>query len=134
MLVLMKLARIILNELTEQNLIVLQEVDGERELVIAIGAFEARSIEYRARRERSPRPQTHDLLIHAIQEMGGEVDSVAIVELHEKTYFARLRIRQGNELLELDSRPSDAVAVATTFDPPLPIYVAEAVLEEVNNQ
>ncbi len=62
------------------------------------------------------------------------LDSVVISELREHTYFAKLRIRQDGELLEIDSRPSDAIAVAVTCDPPLPIYVAEEVLEEVWNE
>ena len=56
---------------------------------------------------------------------------MVISELRDHTYFAKLRIRQDGEMLEIDSRPSDAIAVAVTCDPPLPIYVAEEVLDEV---
>ena len=58
------------------------------------------------------------------------MDSVVINELRDHTYFARLRIKQDGELVEIDSRPSDAIAVAVTCDPPLPIYVSEEVLED----
>ena len=62
------------------------------------------------------------------------MDSVVISELRDHTYFAKLRILRDGEILELDSRPSDAIAVAVTCDPPLPIYVAEEVLDDVLDQ
>jgi bifunctional DNase/RNase len=62
--------------------------------------------------------------------LGGELDSVVITDLDNQTYFASLRIRKGGELIEIDARPSDAIAVAVTTDPPLPIWVDEHVLEE----
>ena len=62
--------------------------------------------------------------------MGGELDSVVISELKDHTYYAQLRIRYEGEIVEIDSRPSDAIAVAVTRDPPLPIYVDEEVLDD----
>lgn len=129
--VLMKLSRIIISEINEQQVIYLKEVDGDRQFPILIGIFEATSIDRRVKHNHPPRPLTHDLLVNVIEEMGGEPDSVVISELREHTYFARLRIRREGELLEIDSRPSDAIAIAVTCDPPLPIYVAEEVLSDV---
>jgi uncharacterized protein len=63
--------------------------------------------------------------------LGGEFQSVVISELKEHTYYARLRLRHEGELIEIDARPSDAIAVAVTCDPPLPIYVSEDVLNDV---
>ena len=74
---------------------------------------------------------THDLLVNSIEALGGELDSVVINELREHTYFAKLRVRLNGEMVEIDSRPSDAIAVAVTCDPHLPIFVAEEVLNEV---
>jgi bifunctional DNase/RNase len=78
----------------------------------------------------APRPLTHDLLVGVVDALGAELDSVMITELREHTYFAHLRIKLDGELVEVDSRPSDAIAVAVTCDPPLPIYVDEEVLED----
>ena len=64
------------------------------------------------------------------ETLGGELDSVLISELREHTYFAHLRIRRDGELIEIDARPSDAIAVAVTCEPTLPIYVSEQVLED----
>jgi hypothetical protein len=125
----MELVRIIISEIGEQQVIYLKEVDGERTFPIVIGIFEATSIDRRVKGAQSPRPLTHDLLANVIEQLGGELQDVFINELREHTYFARLRIRRDGELTEIDSRPSDAIALAVTAK--VPIYVAEDVLEEV---
>ncbi len=127
----MQLSRIIISEINEQQVIYLKEVDGDRQFPILIGIFEATSIDRRVRGRRAPRPLTHDLLVSVVESLGAELDSVVISDLRDHTYFAKLRIVQEGEMLELDSRPSDAIAVAVTCDPPLPIYVAEQVLDDV---
>jgi len=127
----MKLSRIIISEINEQQVIYLREVEGERQFPILIGIFEATSIDRRVKSDKPQRPLTHDLLVSIVDAMGGELDSVVINDLREHTYFAKLRIRVDGELIEIDSRPSDAIAVAVTCDPRLPIYVAEEVLDEV---
>lgn len=126
-----QLSRIIISEINDQQAIFLKEVDGDRQFPIMIGIFEATSIDRRVRGKRAPRPLTHDLLVSVIESLGADLDSVVISDLREHTYYAKLRIIQDGEMLELDSRPSDAIAVAVTCDPPLPIYVAEDVLEEL---
>ena len=127
----MELSRIIISEVNDQQVIYLKEVDGDRTFPILIGIFEATSIDRRVKHYHSPRPLTHDLLVGIVESMGAEIQDVVISELKEHTYFARLRIRYEGELIEVDARPSDAIAVAVTCDPPLPIYVAEEVLEDV---
>ena len=127
----MELSRIIISEINDQQVIYLKEVDGDRSFPILIGIFEATSIDRRVKGLHSPRPLTHDLLVSVADNLGGEFQSVVISELKDHTYFARLRIKHEGELIEIDARPSDAIAVAVTCDPPLPIYVAEDVLEEV---
>jgi len=124
----MELRRIIISENGEQQIIYLREVDGKREFPIVIGIFEATSIDRRVRGLSAPRPLTHDLLASAIEALGGEVQDVYISELREHTYYAKLRIKHDGELIEVDSRPSDAIAVAVTVD--VPIYVAEGVIDE----
>jgi uncharacterized protein len=127
----MELSRIIISEINDQQVIYLKEVDGARTFPILIGIFEATSIDRRVRGLQAPRPLTHDLLVEAVEAMGGEFQDVVISELREHTYYAKLRVRQEGELVEIDARPSDAIAVAVTCDPPLPIYVAEDVLNDV---
>jgi hypothetical protein len=126
----MELARIIITDIGDQQVIYLKEVEGERTFPIVIGMFEATSIDRRVKGIQAPRPLTHDLLANVIEQLGGELQDVFINELREHTYFARLRIRRDGELTEVDSRPSDAIALAVTVN--APIYVAEEVLEEVS--
>jgi hypothetical protein len=125
----MELRRIIISEVHDQQFIVLREVDGDRSFPIVIGVFEASSIERRVKGMPSPRPLTHDLLANIVEEMGGELQDVYICELRDHTYYAKLRIRQQGEMIEIDSRPSDAIALAVSAK--VPIYVSEDVLGEV---
>ena len=127
----MELSRIIISEINDQQVIYLREVDGDRMFPILIGIFEATSIDRRVKQFRAPRPLTHDLLVSSVESLGGEFQDVVISELKEHTYLAVLRIRHGGELIEVDARPSDAIAVAVTCEPPLPIYVSEDVLHDV---
>lgn len=124
----MELRRIIITEVREEQIILLKEAEGDRCLTIMIGIFEATSIDRRVRRLPSPRPLTHDLITKAIDSLGGELRDIYISELREHTYYAKLRIRQEGEIIEVDCRPSDAIALAVTAD--VPIYVSEEVLQE----
>lgn len=130
MLIEMQLTRIIISEINDNQLVFLKEVGGKRQFPILIGIFEATSIDRRVKKIDRPRPLTHDLLVGAIETMGGELESVVINELSNQTYFAHLRVKHNGVLLELDARPSDAIAVAVTCDPTLPIYIKEDVLNE----
>ena len=128
----MELRRIIINEVDDQQVIVLREVDGERSFPIVIGLFEATSIDRRVRGIATPRPLTHDLIVNAVELLGAEVRDVMINDLKEQTYFAKLRLSKDGELIEIDCRPSDAVAVAVTAK--VPLYVSEDVLGEVSEE
>ena len=127
----MELARIIINEIADQYLIYLREVGGERIFPILIGFFEASSINRRFTEEPPPRPLTHDLLKSVIEELGGELQDVVVNNLMDHTYYAVIRIRRDDQVIEIDSRPSDAIALAVHYDPPIPIYVAKDVLDDV---
>jgi bifunctional DNase/RNase len=125
----MELHKIIISEMQEQQIIVLQEVDGERKFPIVIGSGEAYAIDRRLKGVVHPRPLTHDLLANVIESMGGTIDRIEINNLQDHTFYARIHIRRDGQVVKVDSRPSDAIAlgVATT----VPIYVAEHVLDEV---
>ena len=131
MLVQMELARIIISDVNEQQVVYLRETDGQRAFPILIGIFEASSINRHVKGEDSQRPLTHDLLRNTIEQLGGELQDVVINNLQDHTYFALLRVKRDGELIEIDSRPSDAIALAVQFKPPLPIYVDDSVLEQV---
>jgi len=129
----MNLSRIIISEINNEQVIYLKEEDGERQFPILIGIFEATSIDRRVKSDRTARPLTHDLIVNTVEALDGELDSVIINALKDQTYFAKLLIKKDGELIEVDARPSDAIAVAVTCDPRLPIYVAEEVLGEVTD-
>ena len=125
----MNLSRIIISEITDKQVIYLKEEDGERQFPILIGIFEATSIERRVKSERSTRPLTHDLVVNTVEALEAELDCVIINALKDQTYFAKLVIKRDGETVQIDARPSDAIAVAVTCDPHLPIYVSEEVLD-----
>ena len=130
MLVQMALSRIVISEINNQQVIYLREIGGMREFYIVIGIFEATSIDRRVKGIAVPRPLTHDLAFHISNALGGEMQDIVISRIEEQTYFAQLRIRQGERLIEVDARPSDAIAIAMIPNPPLPIFVAEDVLNK----
>lgn len=132
MLVQMSLARIVIvdGEDEKMSMIVLREVDGERAFPILIGIHEAYAIDRRTKRVMVPRPMTHDLIERIIDGLEMNLDRIIINELRDATFYAKLVLRRnGGETVEVDSRPSDAIAVSAGTD--TPIYVDESVLKEV---
>jgi bifunctional DNase/RNase len=125
----MQLRRIVISDISDLQVVTLQEVDGERKIPIIVGLFEASSINRRVKKENSPRPLTHDLIIGLIEQMGGTIDSIVICELVDQTFYAKLRVKKDGEIIVIDSRPSDAIAIAVTAD--VPIFVEEEVFEEL---
>ena len=125
----MELSRIIISETSDQQVIVLKEKDGERSFPIIIGIFEAVAIDRRLKGFELPRPLTHDLLAGVIAEMGGTVERIVVNDLRDSTFFARVHIRQDGRAVEVDSRPSDAIALAVRVE--CPVYVEDSVLGKV---
>jgi bifunctional DNase/RNase len=125
----MELNRIIISEMRQEQLIVLREVDGERNFPIVIESSQALAIDRRLRGMPPQRPMTHDLLASIIEHLGGVIDHIEINDLKDHTFFARIFLRQNGRMISVDSRPSDAIAlgIATT----VPIFVAEHVLNAV---
>jgi len=109
--------------------LILKEVGGERRLPIIIGSFEAQHIALELEGIKPPRPLTHDLLRNIIEQLGFSVNYVYINELRDGTFFAKIRMDVAS-LDEIDSRPSDAIALALKFA--VPIYVSEEVMNEVS--
>lgn len=114
--------------ISQHRIVMLRDVDGERQLPIWIGPCEAEAITMELQDAEIARPVTHDLLKNVIGELGGAVSHILINELKEQVYFARLFVDIDGRMLEIDSRPSDAIAVAVRAK--VPIFVDESVLDE----
>ncbi len=125
----MELHKIVISENQDRQLIWLKEVDGERKFTIVIGSPEALAIDRRLKGRPNPRPFTHDLLANVIEELGGRIERIEINDLQSGTFFARIHISQNGRTLEIDSRPSDAIALGIATM--VPIFVAEHVLDDV---
>lgn len=121
------LAQIRISETHESQVVVLREANGPRLLHIVIGLAEAVAIDRRIKNLQLQRPMTHDLMASVIEAMNGELEKVVINDLQDHTFFAKLVIRCNGSVVEVDSRPSDAIALAAGSD--VPLYVADHVLE-----
>src|SRR5574337_396746 len=125
----MDLAQIVISETRDHQLIVLRERSGSRTLPIVIGLTEALAIDRRVKGVQLQRPLTHDLLANVIEQLSAELEKIVINDLQDHTFYAKLVIRQHGEVLEVDSRPSDAIALGVASE--VPIYVEDRVLREV---
>ncbi|MES9995456.1 bifunctional nuclease domain-containing protein [Desulfovibrio aminophilus] len=117
-----------LDEKSQAPVLILKAVDGERILPIWIGAMEAMAISVALNKVAFPRPMTHDLLLNVLRGLGGQVSRVEVTSVEEGTFFAEIVIRKGEETLRMDSRPSDAMALALRAE--VPLFVHEKVLEQ----
>ncbi len=130
MLVHMELSRIMISETSDHQIIILKEKDGQRSFPIVIGLNEVWAIDRAVKGIPTPRPLTHDLLSNVITQLSATVERVEISELKNNTFYAKIIINQNGSSLEIDSRPSDAIALA--MQKSTPIFVARKVLEEVS--
>ena len=109
------------------RVVLLKENEGDRYLPIWIGPFEAEAIQYALHEVEVARPLTHDLLKNVIQRLGARVLRVEVVDLRENVFYGNIVLEKDGRIIEIDSRPSDALALAVRVH--VPIYVAEHVLE-----
>jgi bifunctional DNase/RNase len=116
---------------TVQRCIQLEDDDG-RHLTIVIGPFEAMSIALVLEGTQCDRPMSHDLMKMLIERMDGDLDRVVIDDLWNGTYYAKLYIKHRGEELEIDSRPSDAIALAVRFN--CPVFVLDSILDVVSDE
>jgi bifunctional DNase/RNase len=131
MLVKMTLARIVIvdSEDEKMSMIVLREVEGDRAFPILIGVNEAYAIDRRLKGIVVQRPLTHDLVERMLEQLDCHLERIVISELRDSTFYAKLVLRRNGDLLEVDSRPSDAIAIGAGT--PAPIFVDVAVLRDV---
>lgn len=113
--------------MTQQRVVILKDVETDRYLPIWIGPCEAESITIELQGVAVARPMTHDLLKTVIGELGGKVRHVVVNDLRTETFYARIALSLNGRQMEIDSRPSDAIALAVRLK--TPIYVAEKVME-----
>jgi uncharacterized protein len=118
--------------MSQHRIVVLKEESGVRYLPIWIGPFEADAITLQLQGMEAPRPLTHDLLKTVIETLGGEVLHIMISALEKNTYYARVVLDVDGDTVEVDSRPSDAIALGVRVN--APIYVAEDVMEQAGLQ
>jgi bifunctional DNase/RNase len=124
----MKVWKLILDGRTDTPVVVLQELEGKRVLPIWIGKAEARAIAMELAREKFQRPLTHDLMKTLIDALGGSVRKVTIGNLKDNTFYAQLFVDKDDEIISIDARPSDSIALALRTRSA--IYVAEGLLQD----
>jgi bifunctional DNase/RNase len=112
---------------TNMPIVVLKDVGSETVMPIWVGIFEANAIAVEIEKMAAPRPMTHDLSRNIIQHLNATLEKVVITELRDDTFLALLWLKQGNEPVTIDARPSDAIALALRAD--CPIYVSEQVMQ-----
>lgn len=122
-----KLERLAIDPISESPVIILRAVGDDRLLPIWVGFSEATAIALELESVKTPRPMTHDLATHLIARLGGELRWALIHDLKENTFYAQLNIETLSGPVEVDARPSDAIAIATRAK--CPIYVAEKILD-----
>lgn len=122
-------SRLGLDSTTQSYVVILQEKGGERLLPIWIGQPEAESIVMQMHQIKRPRPLTHDLCKSIIVGLGGELRKVHITRVEKNTYFAELHIARNGDVVQVDARPSDSIAIALRLA--APIFASEELLSEV---
>jgi len=123
-----ELARIIINENSDQQYIFLREKQGSRQFPIVIAIMEALAIDRFVKEQQTQRPLTHELLSETIRSLGAQVERIEVTQLKDHTFFANLVLERNGESIEVDARPSDAIAIGVRNGSP--IFVHEDVLEE----
>jgi bifunctional DNase/RNase len=125
-----QLARVVMSETRHEQAIVLRESDGVREMTIVIGLAEVYALHRIVNDEPPPRPLTHELLGAILDALGATVERAVVNKASDRIYYGRLILQQDGRSIDLDSRPSDAIVLATQKG--APIYVEESVLERAS--
>jgi bifunctional DNase/RNase len=125
-----ELSRIIINETSDQQIIVLKERNGPRGFPIVIGIVEIFAIDRRLKGITPPRPMTHDLLASVIEHLGAKVERIVIDDLRNHTFYAKIYLDIDGRTVKVDSRPSDAIALCAAIN--APIFVADHVFDKTN--
>ena len=127
MLIEMAIKGLMIDQVTSTPIIVLRDKEGGRILEIWVGVFEANAIALQIENVTTPRPMTHDLLKNVIQDLRGRIEKIVVSDLKENTFYALIYLTVGGELMAVDARPSDAIALALRAR--APIFVEERVID-----
>ncbi len=125
-----ELSRIIINEMSDQQVIVLKERHGQRSFPIVIGIVEIFAIDRRLKGLKPARPMTHDLLANVIENLGAKIEKIVISDLRHHVFYATIHLSLNGQIIEIDSRPSDAIALGVASD--APIFVEDHVFEQAS--
>ncbi len=122
---------LMMDPITNSPIVILQDVQKNTLLPIWVGIFEANAIALQIERIDTPRPMTHDLLRNVLQHLNAEVQKIVVTELKDNTFYALIHLKLNGEDMAIDSRPSDAIALALRTDSP--IFVTEDVINSSRN-
>ncbi|MBI4478569.1 MAG: bifunctional nuclease family protein [Acidobacteria bacterium] len=123
----MKIRGLMMDPVTNMPIVILKDIAGNSVLPIWVGVYEANAIALEIEKVATPRPMTHDLIKNLLMGLNTSVQKVVVNELKEETYYALIWLEQNGQIISIDSRPSDALALALRLD--CPIYVEETVLK-----
>jgi len=123
----MKIRGLTMDPVTQMPIVVLKDVNGATVLPIWVGIFEANAIALEIEKVSTPRPMTHDLLKTVLMGLEADVKKVVVSDLKDDTFYALIWLEKSGEMISIDSRPSDALALALRLD--CPIYVEDTVLK-----
>ena len=126
-----KIRGLMMDPITNSPIIILQDVKKNTLLPIWVGIFEANAIALQVERIDTPRPMTHDLIKNILMQLDAEIYKVVVTELRDNTFYALIHLKLDGEPIAIDSRPSDAIALALRTDSP--IYVTEDVINNSRN-
>lgn len=127
----MTIKGLMVDPITNMPIIILRDKDGQRVLPIWVGVFEANAIALQIENVTTPRPMTHDLLKNIIHDLHAKVLKVVVSDLRENTFYALIYLQQNGDVIAVDARPSDAIALALRAR--VPIYVEEGVIESARS-
>ena len=127
----MNIKGLMIDPITNMPIIILRDQEGQRILPIWVGVFEANAIALQIENVQTPRPMTHDLLRNIIEDLSAQVERIVVTELKENTFYARIHLRKNGHSIEVDARPSDAIALALRTRSP--IFVEEAVIQNARS-
>jgi bifunctional DNase/RNase len=127
----MTIKGLMIDPITNMPIIILRDQEGQRVLPIWVGVFEANAIALQIENVQTPRPMTHDLLKNVIDDLRAQVERIVVCELKENTFYARIHMSANGRALEIDARPSDAIALALRTHSP--IFVEETVIQSARS-
>jgi len=131
MLIEMRIKGLMIDPINNMPMIILKDVEGKHVLPIWVGVFEANAIAMQIEKITTPRPMTHDLIKNLLAKMKAKVDKIAITDLKNNTYYALIFLNVDGQEVTIDSRPSDAIALALRTNSP--IYVEHEVIEQAKS-